>query len=96
MDLPEEEKEILKMGVGNLQGELHLLYTLTLAARTKAMKLYDFVQIQQRLPAPGDLQNILDDMVHALDSLTDKTIVLQDELVKPRQIVNDLAKGVYD
>jgi hypothetical protein len=96
MGLPEEEKAVLTDSVLNLQGGLYNLYKLINGVGLKVYKLHRYVKIQQRLPAPGELHEQLNDIIHALDIVQENRRDLDEYAVKARGIVDAIYKGVFD
>jgi hypothetical protein len=88
MKLPEEEKAVLTDSVLNLQGGLNNLDKLINGVGAKVMKLHRFVEAQQRLPAPGELQEQLNDIIHAIEIVQDNGRDLDGYAVKARNIVD--------
>jgi len=95
MELPEGEKAVLKDSVLNLQTGLYNLYKLIDGVGLKVSKLHKYVEMQQRLPAPGELQKQLNDIIHALDIVQENRRDLDEYAVKARG-VDAINKGVFD
>ena len=68
MEIPEEEKAVLQNGVDNAAGELYLASTRLNETVNKVADLYTFIEKQQRLPAPAELQKRPDDIKSTIDA----------------------------
>jgi hypothetical protein len=91
--IPEEEKAVLQNGIDNTFGELHLLSTRLDDTETKITDLYTFVEKQQRLPAPGELQKHLDDIKSTIDAAKDNLAEAQGHLGKAYGVAEAIVKG---
>jgi hypothetical protein len=93
MMIPEEEKAVLSTGVNNAFGELHLVSTRLDEITDKVIDLYTFVEKQQRLPAPAELQKHLDDIKSTIDAAKDNLAETERHLGKAHDVVEDIIKG---
>jgi hypothetical protein len=96
MELPEEEKAVLSDSILNLEGGLHVLYKSIVDTQKKVGELYTFVDKQQRLPGPAQLQKQLDEIRYGLESIEDSRAFLRDYAQKAQGVVDAIQKGVFD
>jgi hypothetical protein len=96
MALPEEEKAVLSDSLANIEGGLSILYQRIVETQDKVTDLYSFVDKQQRIPGPAQLQKQLDEIRYALESIEDSRAFLRDYAQKARGVVDAIQKGVFD
>lgn len=94
MEIPEQEKAEMRDGVHNTYGELNLLSMRLSEIEEKIVDLYQFVQQQQRLPAPAELQKHLDSMKSTIEAARDNKVEADKHLDKVRGVVDAIIKGV--
>ena len=93
MEIPEQEKAVMRDGVHNTYGELNLLSMRLSEIEEKIVDLYQFVQRQQRLPAPAELQKHLDSMKSTIEAARDNKVEADKHLDKVRGVVDAIIKG---
>lgn len=93
MAIPEEEKAVLRNGVHNTYGELNLLSMRLGEIEDKIVDLYQFVQQQQRLPAPTELEKHLDSMKSTIEAARDNKSEADKHLDKVRGVVDAIING---
>ena len=95
MALPEQEIAVLTDSIYNIQIGHYGLFKQIAEIINKVADLHGFVQVQQRLPAPGDLQQALNDIIYSLDGLLDSRKPLQDHAQNARNVVDAFSKRTF-
>ena len=93
MAIPEEETAVLRNGVDNTAGEIYLASLRLSDIEKKIMDLRSFVQVQQRLTDPGELERELDTMKSLVDTAKDNLAEAAKYNSKARD-VGYIVKGV--
>lgn len=95
MPIPEEEKAVLTNAVKSIEGKIYNLYHSLMQVPNKVINLRDYVQIQQKHPAPTGLQEKLNDISNTIGIDKDNSAVLKEHARKTRGVVNLLSVNLF-